>query len=225
MLRVFLTWWVRQLAGLLPVRWRRGPSDAAARDAVIITLPAGAPATVDLTLRRDQRDSQLGRFALNDAGLQALRAAVGAARRGPVLLALPPRLLLEQDVTLPLAAGRELDSVLRYEMDRLTPFAADAVHWSCAIEQRDRQRSWLRLRLRLVPKAAVASVLEALGAVGLVPAALVASGAASRAIPLTRRRAGPWRQRGLALAGISFAVLAVAASAVPFVQQSVQAGR
>jgi len=224
MLREFLTWWVRQLAGLLPAGWREADSGAQARDAVELNLlePAAArPPVAELTLRR----ASLGRFTLDPAGLQALRGAVGAARRGAVRLGVPPRLFLEQSVSLPLAAERELESVLRYEMDRLTPFSADAVHWGWEIERRDRQRGSLQLRLLLVPKATVGAALEALGSAGLVPAFLVPAGSPGRGIALSRPRAGWWQARGPALLGGLCAVLALAAVAIPFVRQFQQAGR
>ena len=225
----FLAWWLRQLTGLLPASWRPGAqSDAAALesgDSLILSLMPGTPGTVDAARRRRQRRVQLGRFGLDPAGLAALRLAVGAGRHGPVRLLLPPALLLEQQVSLPLPAERDLETALRWEMDRLTPFAADAIFWTWRILERDRARGQIRLRLLLVAREAVGAVMDALTAAGLAPARLEADGQPSRAIPLgNRRRAGPRRQAlfaGLAVA----AALAVAAIVVPFVRQQAELDR
>ena len=59
-------------------------------------------------------------------GGAALGRAMLASRRAPAaVLRLPPGLVLERQVTLPLAAEQGLDRVVRYEMDRFTPFAAE----------------------------------------------------------------------------------------------------
>ena len=138
------------------------------------------------------------------------------------LLRLPPELLLEQNVVLPIAAERDPERVLHYEMDRITPFAADELFWTWAIDRRDRANGRLQLRLSLVPKARLAAVLPALAAAGLRPPALDAStpGGPSRRIALDRVQPGRWRAWGLAAAGTTCAVLAVAAAAIPFVMQS-----
>ncbi len=172
-----------------------------------------------MSLPRQRGAGRLGRFALDGRGLEALRAALGGARRGAVRLALPPRLILEQQVALPLAAERDLDTVLRYEMDRLTPFPADSVFWSWALEGRDRQRGRLLLRLRLVPKAAIEQVLAALASVGLRPALLESAAEPARSVSLSDVHGRGRRARGSALFVAACACLVVAAIALPFVRQ------
>ena len=226
MVELFLSWWLRQLAGLLPPAWRPGTLDAAAAeaatDSVIIALTPGN--TIDATRRRRGRLIHLGRFGLDASGLTSLRAAIGPlrgsrSRHGPIRLALPPSLLLEQPVTLPLAAERDLDTALRWEMDRLTPFAADAVFWTWRITDRDRTRGQLQLRLVLVAKAAIQSTVDALAAAGLAPARLEAAGDPARLIPLDgQHRAAPRRPLLIATAALCVA-LAVTAIAIPFVRQ------
>ncbi len=228
MLREVLAWWWRQLSDLLPARWRQARSGPQTRESVVLVLSEPSPGeagTVEVTMQRPRGAGRLGRFGLDGKGLTALRAAIGPSRRGPVRLAVPPRLLLEQQVTLPLAAERELDTVLRYEMDRLTPFAADSVFWSWRVESRDRQRGRVALRLRLVPKAAVEGVLEGLASVGLRPALIESAAEPERSVSLTGGHAGSRRPRGLALAAFACVALAVAAVAVPFIQQELASRR
>ncbi len=233
MIRMFLAWWLRQLASLLPPGWRPAavagdmPEDTA--DSVMLVLAAtrtGHPATaVDAVRRRRRRLIPLGRFALDANGLAGLRAAIGAGRHGPIRLVLPPTLLLEQPVTLPLPAERGLDSALRWEMDRLTPFTADAVFWTWRIVQRDRVRNQLSLRLILVAKAAVQATVDALAAVGLAPARLEAAGEPARSISLAGPRRSATRRPAL-IAGVGLcAALAIAAIVVPFVRQQAELDR
>ncbi len=224
MLDDFLTWWAAQLASLAPSRLRTSSAGVAQGRALIVAVREIAPSSVpavEVSVRRRGVDELLGRFVLDGAGIASLRAIAGT-RRAPVLLQLPPGLLLEQRVTLPLAAEREPERVLGYEMDRLTPFAAADLVWTWALERRDRAAGRIHLRLSLVPKARLTTLLDALAAAGLRPVALDAPApdGAVRRLALAQPRTGWWRRRGLALAGGACAMLAVAVAAMPFLQQS-----
>ncbi len=210
----FLRWWGQQLLSLLPA------SGARPGDAVIAVLRA--PGLVELIVRRRGKEGALGRFALDPAGIAALRAARGS-RRAPVLLRLPAGMLLAQPVVLPLAAERDPERVLRYEMDRLTPFAADELFWTASVVRRDRARAQLHLRLALVPRAQLAPVLEGLAQAGLHPGAL--EGPAGERIELAGRHGGRWRQRAASGLAAACVLLAVAAAAVPFALQSRESRR
>lgn len=222
MLNDFLLWWARELRAAIPARLL--PSGAAldARGlAMALHLPADAPPAVDVTVRRKGRDGTLGSFMLDDAGVPALRAAV-AGQGSAVVLRLPPGVLLEQSVALPLAAERDPERVLQYEMDRVTPFAAGDLFWTWSVERRDRANGRLHVRLALVPRVRLAAVLDALRGVGLRPTAFETVNPPRR-IALERPRTAS--RRGLALAAAACAVLAVAAAAVPFGVQSVRGAR
>ena len=224
MLNEFLLWWVQQLKAALPAlltQNRAGP-DARALVAALRLPPIG-PHSVDVLVRRKGRDATLGQFDLDTAGIAALQAAV-AGQGSAVVLRLPPELLLEQQVALPIAAERDPERVLQYEMDRITPFAADELFWAWTIERRDRAQGRLHLRLSLVPKVRLGAALDALRQAGLRPVALEAltPGGPIQRIALDRPHSALWRRRGLALAGGACAVLALAAIAVPFVLQSVK---
>ena len=55
-------------------------------------------------------------------------------------------------MTLPLAAERQPEGVLRFDMDRLTPFPAEDLFWTWVIERRDRARRMLHIGLSFIPK-------------------------------------------------------------------------
>jgi general secretion pathway protein L len=176
-------------------------------------MPDGLSAgRAELLLRRGVRETRLGSVVL-DGGRAVLPGL--AQRVRDVTLVVPLAAMLEQRVALPLAAERDPGQVLRYEMDRLTPFDAEAVFWSWGLARRDRVNRRIEVVLRLVPKAAVQPLVAALAAAGLAPTTLESG---QRRIALASG-GGVWPRR---LAGALAAVcagLAVAAVAIPFVRQ------
>jgi general secretion pathway protein L len=227
MLREMLTWWAERMRELLPPRLRAGATPPNALLATLRSPASGDTPEADFALRRRGTETALGRFSLDAAALAGLPAAL---RRRPhrVTLRPPPGMLLEREVVLPLAAQHDPGGVLRYELDRLTPFTPDQVFWAWQQEGRDAARGTLRLRVSLLPKAALQAAVEALRRAGLPLAGLEATSpdGRTRAIPMgdaagvPSRRREEWRRRGLAAAGTACCCLAVAAVALPFVQQS-----
>jgi len=166
MARGFLIWWVGQLADLLPQRWRQ--SVLTSVDALVVA-PTGpldrGPDSVAVGLRQHGREAPLGRFGLDAASLRTLPHAAGR----PAVLRLPQADLLAKTVVLPLAAERELDQVLAFEMDRETPFKSDELYWNHRVEAIDRQNGRLSVRLLLLPKANLAVLLASLNQAGIMP--------------------------------------------------------
>src|SRR5579885_2372551 len=154
----FLSWWLEQLAGLLP---RPGA------DAVVISPVeplAGGVRSVAVGVRRRGRESPLGRFPL--AGeLPGLPDLAGQ----PAVLRLAASDVLEKTLALPLAAERELDQALAFEMDRETPFTAEELYWNHVVAAVDRQNRRLSVRLSLLPKASLEPLLAALARRGITP--------------------------------------------------------
>ena len=216
MINEIASWWLRQMRGLLPERWRQragGPANA-------VVLAWREPAGIELLLRRDHKETSLGRFGLDEAGFRKARTMLGNRRRPAIVLRLPPGMLLEREVSLPLAAEQGLDRVVGYEMDRFTPFTADEVFYSYSLLRRDLARSRIVISIMLVPRARLASVLETMGQLQLAPTVLEAAGSSGELerIPLAAAGTGTlrWRGRGLVAAGVTCAVLAVAVVALPF---------
>jgi general secretion pathway protein L len=145
---------------------------------------------------------------------QLARMPVG--RGGEIVVRLPDSGALHRTITLPLAAERNLATVLGFEMDRYTPFMARDVFYDFAILSKDPQRRVMQVSLIVVPRDALAPLLKALRDRGLEPAALEVNG---RRVPLReqgRRTAGAWRLRTLAAAS---ALLVLAAAALPLAQK------
>lgn len=211
-------WWVSQMRELLPQRWRN--SDAQHRDALILGLARddGSEAFT-LSRRARGRNAPLGRYRRDAHGIAALRTAAAARRPGTaVILELPPALLLEREVTMPVEAETALGAALGYEMDRLTPFTAAELYWSWSLLRRDRVRGQLHVRLSMIRRVALVQPLESLAAAGLSPDLLLApgSGGAMREIALGGARAAArHRRRAVRLAATSCAVLACAVAITP----------
>ena len=212
MLRDFVLWWARQMRALLPPRLL---ADIDRADAVLVDVQR---TQVALTLRRRGRETALRQFPLT--GDSAPAAVSRRPRR--VILRLRPGALLERLVVLPLTAERDLERVLGYEIDRLTPFAAANVVWQAAVARRDRVQGRLTVRLSLVPRTELVPALDMLARIGITPTCLEAT-----ARDGSRRRialeAGSTRRAGFRLhatAGGAVAALAVAVLVTPFVTQS-----
>ena len=225
-LREFLAWWYQQLRDIVPLRWRtltRARLNGLRVD--VESLVPGQPPEVSLTLHRNNRASDLGRFVLDDSGTRAARSALTRGGRfEPVTVRSPPALLLERDAVLPLAAERDPGQVLQYEMDRLTPFAAAELFWNWTVERRDRARGRLEIAIWMVPRAPLQPVLDALGRIGAAPTAIEgrSPAGADRRIDLGRppTRNERWRRRALAAGWAVCCGLAALAVVLPFVRQS-----
>ncbi len=202
MLGDLLTWWLQQMAAVLPRGLLGGTRY---QDAVVVRATA---AGLSASLRRRGSETLLGPLEPGGSVLRRLRGR-------PLVVALPAAALLQQSATLPLAAERDLQAVLGHEMDRLTPFAAADLYWTWRVESRDRTAGRLAVRLLLVPKLAVSASLQRLAAAGLRPSAIeVPAGPVLEHLPL-EHAAG----RRSAVAAWACAALAVALVAIPIIRQ------
>jgi general secretion pathway protein L len=112
-----------------------------------------------------------------------------------------------------------------FEMDRLTPFAANEVFWTGSMSRRDRNAGRIEVLLSLVPRAPLERLLALLAQAGLRPHVLQTNmpGGQKRVIALERdaSRRGNWERRAVVTALALCAVLAITAVGLPFVQQFV----
>jgi general secretion pathway protein L len=216
----FFDWWGRHLLELVPAGLRNGALGA---DALI--ADAGTPGQISLLRRRRGVEQRLGTVRLDDPAAPLLRATLTGRPRGEtVLLRLPAGDVLERSVTLPLAAERDPERVLGYEMERLTPFTADEVYWGYGVLDRDRARARLVLRLTVVPRARIASLVEMLSNHGGRPGLLEAvTPGGMRSITLSHEGAAarqPWQSARVM--GATAAILALLVLASPFLRQSLE---
>jgi general secretion pathway protein L len=222
MVREFFTWWFGQLAELLPRELRQSPLDA--EDALVITpigsLRQGIEAVV-ADLRRNGKESTLGHFGVGAVGLADLPQAAGRT----TVLRLGEADVLAKNLSLPLAAEREVEQVLAFEMDRETPFKPEELYWNYRITASDRQNARLSVRLLVLPKASLDPLLTDLAAVGIQPRRVEIADGPDRGFYLPLNGAGshshPASNRLLWPVAVSCAVLAIAAVVTPFVRQEI----
>jgi general secretion pathway protein L len=215
----FFTWWGDQLRALLPTGLAGAkPLD---HDAVLVTL-GDAPDLVEVALRKRGQTSRLGRFTLDPAGIRTMKQAVAVpGRPNATILRLAADFLLEKQLILPLAAERELDRVLGFEMDRETPFAVDEVYWDATVLERDRRQGRLRVLLSLVPRAPLDDLIRHLSAAGLAPTMLAPILADGSVRPIQLDHSGPRGSgRAVPMLALATAVLALIAIALPFTKQA-----
>ncbi|OYV32254.1 MAG: hypothetical protein B7Z80_27490 [Rhodospirillales bacterium 20-64-7] len=209
MLAEFSVWWLSQMRALLAVLL--GPAQAP--DALIVAidrLDGALPPGGAVLLRRRGQERRLH-------GLDEPPAPLPAGL--PVLLRLPADGLLSRELALPRAAARDVQSMLQFEMDRLTPFAAEELFWGVSTQTQtqtqaqDRARHQLRLRLTLVPRAQIEALLGWLAGRHLIPGWIEHEGGRIRL-----GAGAPRPRRQTALSGLC-AGLALACLAVPFARQ------
>ncbi len=217
MLSDFPAWWVQQIADLLhPFLPRRRATPATA----LVAAADTDTATLSLSSRRRGHEHVIGRFPLDGASLTALRRALSRHhRRTPVVLRVTPELLLERDVSLPLATDPDLENVLRYSIDTLTPFAAHELFWAWTVMLRDRVHRQLHLRLSLICKSAVApsvGILQQAGAPSILLEFLLPDGGIRTiAVADAGSRGGQLRRHAPAAAASCVAGALVAMTVLP----------
>lgn len=219
-LAAFLGWWLGELAGLLPRRVReRGRRER--RGSVLIfgrqqsvVLERGAEGERVLgSLEADAPDHD-----------QRLRELLKQARRRRlVTVRLSDELGLRKLLDLPLAAKEDLDQMLRFEMDRLTPFRADEVYFAHRVLGSDAQNRRMSVELQLAPKREIDRVLEAAQRFGIAPARIELAVGPGGAGPLNllpgEPRQGTREQRLNRVLAVLALVLAFCAIAIPLQRQ------
>jgi general secretion pathway protein L len=164
-LRAFFEWWWNELEGLLPRIL--SPSRRQRRRLLVLALgPDGAAlfqgsgASRRLIARSEGDDPD------------RLKAAIAKShgRRRRTIVRLPPQRGLRKTLDLPAAARDDLDQLLRFEMDRLTPFRAEEVVFAHRIARIDSQSRRMTIELHLAPRSVVDAALDYTRSLGLVPA-------------------------------------------------------
>ena len=211
----FFAWWLGELAGLTPRRLR--PASGRRRRGVVLALGAGESAVAELGVEGERTLGSVAHDAPDhDQRLRALLRQSKRRARG-VTLRLAGELGLRKTLDLPLAARDDLDQLLRFEMDRLTPFRADEVYFAQRVLASDAADRRIAVELQVVPKRVVEQALATAQRLGLSPARveLAADDGGTEPLNLLRQeQAGGAREsrvtRALVLLALILAVIAVA---------------
>jgi general secretion pathway protein L len=162
----FFAWWGRELASLLPERWRTLLAERS--DALLL---AAQGRELVLWRQSGEASTELGRVSLDEpadvqqAAFERLRAPLEDAdlRR---FYCIDAARMLRRTLSLPAAAEDNLRQVLAFEMDRQTPFKADQVYFDYIVAPRAAADRNLHIELAVVPRAQLDAELTALAASG-----------------------------------------------------------
>ena len=223
----FFSWWAQALAAWLPLRVRQALGMNRGR--LLLQVDGDA---LQLRLQRGNEVRDLAQLPGLVAGFVAPVAAAPIAAPvadplAPVLgggiadlprwLLLPASVSLRRRMLLPAAAADRLRDVVGFEIDRQTPFNADAVAFDARVLGRRDSDGQLDVELVAVPLAALNPQVAALGTLAstLAGVDVVAADGAPLGINLLpllqrRRQRDPWRVWNVALAAL--AVVAIAAT-------------
>lgn len=160
-------WWLGELKSVMPDSWRARLQHAMRRvtlevseDSVVLGVEENNQIqrheTFSLTQDADLQKQQLRDFLIEKELLEAHR-----------VLLLDGAGVLRKEVRLPLAAESNLQQVLRFEMDRQTPFRADDVYFGWKVIGHDKEAGQVRVDLAVVPRAEIDATCETLAARGL----------------------------------------------------------
>lgn len=217
----FLAWWGASLAAWLPEGWRRVLGLGAGRlllqpgtEGVQLRLQQGAELRDLARLPAPSDDDIAGPLA---AGTGDPLARVLSARAAdlPRALLLPAAVALRREMTLPAAAAERLRDVVGFEIDRQTPFTADAVVYDVRVLRR--RAAQLDAELVAVPRQAMEGQLLRLGPLAGTLGGVDVAGADGvplgiNLLPAERRhrRPDPWRVWNWGLAAVAVVGLGLA---------------
>ncbi|WP_339458255.1 PilN domain-containing protein [Pseudomonas sp. EA_105y_Pfl2_R69] len=178
----FWQWWSGELLGLIPERWRER------------LRRRGNQLFIDL--HEDRCGLDFGSFGQRETLVSAPLGAEGelppavvevllnrAGKAAQVILLLPEQQLLHKVLSLPAATESGLANVLRFEMDRHTPFTAEQVYFGYRILERDRRHQRLQVELLVVLREYLDQLLRRLDGLAVHPA-LVTRGEERSARPI-----------------------------------------
>ena len=194
----FLHWWKNELLQLLPSALQAQLAHAHGRVLMRVVPGDGADADGSLELSWFEGDSLQMLDALplgQDPEVQRRELAALLLERevneAPRDLLLGREQVLSKRVQLPLAAESNLRQALAFEMDRHTPFTAQAVYFDYQVVERDRERGQLLLDMVVAPRSLVEPLLKILEPRGLAPTGVDVQGdglpGGFNLLPLDRR--------------------------------------
>ena len=219
----FLAWWGTSLAAWLPDGWRRVLGLGTGR---LLLQPGTDGVQLRLQQGGDLRDlAHLPPPVVDDVAIPLAATAVGdplarvlSARAAelPRALLLPAGLALRRELVLPAAAAERLRDVVGFEIDRQTPFTADAVAYDVRVLRR--RAAQIDAELVAVPRQAMEAQLGRLGTLAGTLGGVDVAGADGvplgiNLLPAERRHRRPdprqawnWGLAALAVVGLGLAL-------------------
>lgn len=199
----FVRWWLTALISFLPLSWQqslqatlRTPCLVLGKDAWQIALDGAAVICLNASQPAHELREQLEQMA-------------PAALSNSVDVVVPKTDVLIRRISLPAAASKRLKSVVRLQLDRLSPFRGDDVQFDTRIcevsEAFSNGSNDIIIDVAIVPKSKLHAVEQKIREVGLVPRLFRVADStfafAPTGLPWTKQRQS---QALLVLTGIAF---------------------
>ena len=223
----FLQWWGKELAFLVPAGLRRALRE---RNGNLIFEPDGSGFAVGFQREQAQQPVLRQRIEYADrAAYQQFNAQHPEFGRAEIVLRLTDAHALRKIIYLPAVAQENLEQVVRFELDRYTPFKPDQVYFA-AIMLAKTETGLLKVLLLLSPKVVLDSQLAHLQALGVRPQRVTfaqadtdfpQSAGAYNLLPERYRERGNWLSQSLHwLLNLLLLTLLLAAMVQPVWQES-----
>jgi general secretion pathway protein L len=164
-------WWTGELAQLVPARLRGAFRTGG--DAVLIDV---RPDEYVVTRRAGAFEGVIARIPADEFAARTLRLStphptgLGAWLSDPVILRLPASEALVRSLRLPRGAARNLDPILRHEVARQSPLAAQDIYYDYRVESIDREG--LDVALRIIRREPVDACVQLCREAGVALAAI-----------------------------------------------------
>jgi general secretion pathway protein L len=192
----FLHWWLGELKDLVPPRLRAVLAGTGERLPLVLA-PDGT-----VTARLAEGAVTLGSIAV-DALPNTLD--LGTA---DVSLCLPRERVLHRIVTLPLTPNRDLQALLRFELDRQTPLAAEEAWFDYRVVVRDRKARRMSIAIAVAKRRFVDDAVARIAQWGLEVRAVTVEGLGWQPDLFRHRPASPaLRRRRHLLLGLGIAAV------------------
>jgi len=209
--------WKAGLLDCMPVAWRNKLAPVV--EPYVLEL---ADTQARLYRRSEGSDKQLGTLDHRESHVDAGLASILNSRQAPLLVLLPSTWVLRKQISLPAAALENLGQVIRFEMDRLTPFTADQVYYDYRVEQRSTVDELVPVSVVLVPWNKIESWLSLLDGANISADRISAEGLwedanflPEEALPRTSLKQAAWK----ALPVMMVLILLLTALALPLWQK------
>jgi len=220
---VFFRWWLGELAELIPKRLR--PSARRRQNRLVLEVSGDA---LQVLQCQGQASHALLRIPLTADGWGDQQGLVDGLGLPPqalegTILRLPTTQALTRLVHLPRAVQENLPQVLKFEMDRLTPFRGEDVYFDFRLLDESDDRGRIGIELTLVPRAYLDPLLTSVERLGFRPTVVdvattdmpdqaPCAGSSINLLPQGqgRRNETPGLRRNLALAGLTGVLLLTA---------------
>ncbi len=162
----FLHWWLRELGHWVPEKIKRLVTDKP--NHVLITPE---PGQFRLSFVGHGETSELATLDRNasTASYQQLVAQDDRLVKAVVTLRLPAAMGLAKELSFPVAAKENLQQVIAYELDRLTPFKAEQVYFAVRPSDGLQEPGQIKVLLVMAPRDVVDGLYEDAKALGILP--------------------------------------------------------